>query len=377
MTGPVWLLARRNLLRNRVRLVASIGGVALALSLVLALNAIVAGISAQMTTYIDSAGADVWVAQAGVHNLHMAASSMPDSAVAAIRGVSGVAKASPILYATETLSANGQRQVAYVIGLPSDATLGLPAAIREGKAIPGPGEVVVGVDFANLAHVGIGDAVTVFRRDLRIVGISASEGNLLNTVAFVSFDDFARAQGLTGVVSFVLVQTAPGASADAVATAIERSVPGISALSRPAFAQQERQLVMSMAGDVISMMNAIGFAVGLAVIALTVYIATLSRKREYGLLKALGAQSRVLYGVVLAQAGLSVALGFLAALTFTAVLALVVPATGLPLSLSLEPAAVLNVALVAAVIAGLSSLLPVRQVANIDPAIVFKKGVAL
>jgi putative ABC transport system permease protein len=125
------------------------------------------------------------------------------------------------------------------------------------------------------------------------------------------------------------------------------------------------------------MMNAIGFAVGLAVIALTVYIATLSRKREYGLLKALGARSRVLYGVVLAQAGLSVALGFLAALTFTAVLAIVVPAMGLPLSLSIEPAAVLNVALVAAAIAGLSSLLPVRQVANIDPAIVFKKGVAL
>lgn len=377
MTGPVWLLARRNLLRNRVRLVASIGGVALALSLVLALNAIVAGISAQMTTYIDSAGADVWVAQAGVHNLHMAASSMPDSAVAAVRGVSGVAKASPILYATETLSANGQRQVAYVIGLPSDATLGLPATIRDGKTIPGPGEVVVGVDFANLAHVGIGDAVTIFGRDLRVVGISTSEANLLNTVAFVSFDDFSRAHGLTGVVSFVLVQAAPGASADAVAPAIERAVPGVSALSRLAFAQQERQLVMSMAGDVISMMDAIGFAVGLAVIALTVYIATLSRKREYGLLKALGARSRVLYGLVLAQAGLSVALGFLAALTFTAVLAIVVPAMGLPLSLSIEPTAVLNVALVAAVIAALSSLLPVRQVANIDPAIVFKKGVAL
>lgn len=376
MTGPVWVLARRNLLRNRVRLLASIGGVALALSLVLALNAIVAGISAQMTTYIDRAGADVWVAQAGVHNLHMAASSMPDSAVGAVRGVSGVAQASPILYATETLSANGQRQVAYVIGLPSDATLGLPATIRDGKAIPGPGEAVVGADFANLAHVGISDTVTIFGRDLRIVGISATEGNLLNTVAFVSFNDFTRAQGLNGVVSFVLVQTASGASADAVATAIERSVPGVSVLSRPAFAQQERQLVMSMAGDVISMMNAIGFAVGLAVIALTVYIATLSRRREYGLLKALGARGRVLYGVVLAQAGLSVALGFLAALTFTAVLAMVVPATGLPLSLSIEPAAVLNVALVAAVIAGLSSLLPVRQVANIDPAIVFKKGVA-
>jgi putative ABC transport system permease protein len=377
MTGPVWLLARRNLLRNRVRLVASIGGVALALSLVLALNAIVDGVSVQMTTYIDRAGADVWVAQAGVHNLHMAASSMPESVVGAVRDVSGVAQASPILYATETISANDQRQVAYVIGLPTGTTIGLPAMMRHGEAIPGSGEAVVGEDFANLAHVGIGDSVTIFGRDLRIAGISASEANLLNTVAFVSFDDFARAQGLTDVVSFVLVQTAPGASADAVATAIEGSVAGVSALSRPAFAQQERGLVMSMAGDVITMMNAIGFAVGLAVVALTVYVATLSGRREYGLLKALGARGRVLYAVVLAQAGMSVALGFLAALAFTATLALLVPALGLPLTLTIEPASVMAVALVATAIAGVSSVLPVRQVAGIDPAIVFKRGIAL
>lgn len=377
MTGPVWLLARRNLLRNRVRLAASMGGVALALSLVLALNAIVGGVSAEMTIYIDRAGADVWVAQAGVHNLHMAASSMPDSVVGAVRGVSGVEGASPILYATETVAANGQRQVAYVIGLPTDATMGLASTIRDGKTIPGPGEAVVGEDFARLAHVGIGDSVTIFGRDLRIAGISASEGNLLNTVAFVSFDDFARAERVSNVVSFVLVRTAAGASADDVATTIERSVPGVSALSRPAFAQQERQLVMSMAGDVITMMNAIGFAVGLAVVALTVYIATLSGRREYGLLKALGARGRVLYGVVLAQAGLSVALGFVAALAFTATLALAVPAAGLPLTLSIEPASVISAALVATLIAGISSVLPVRQVAGIDPAIVFKKGVVL
>lgn len=376
MTGPVLLLAWRNLISNRVRLVASIGGVALALSLVLALNAIVDGISVQITSYIDQSGADVWVAQAGVHNLHMSASSMPDSVVEAVRGVPGVTQASPILYATETVSANDQRQVAYVIGLPADATLGLPAAMLQGKAIPGPGEAVVGDDFAKAANLGVGDSVTIFGRDLRIAGISAGEGNLLNTVVFVSFDDFARAQGVANAVSFVLVRTTPGVPADNTAAAIERSVPGVSSFSRVAFAQQERALVMAMAGDVITMMNAIGFAVGLAVVALTVYVATLARRREYGLLKALGARGRVLYGVVLAQAGLSVALGFLAALTFAAVLAFVVPATGLPLTLAIEPASIVTVVLVAIIIAAISSVLPVRQVAGIDPAIVFKRGAA-
>jgi putative ABC transport system permease protein len=71
------LLARRSLTRNRVRFVVSVGGVALALSLTLALDAIYAGVANQLTTYIDRAGADVWVAQAGVRNLHMVASWLP------------------------------------------------------------------------------------------------------------------------------------------------------------------------------------------------------------------------------------------------------------------------------------------------------------
>lgn len=69
-------LTRRNLTRNRVRLVASMGGTALALSLTLALDAVYAGVANQLTTYIERGGADVRVAQSGVRNLHMVASPL-------------------------------------------------------------------------------------------------------------------------------------------------------------------------------------------------------------------------------------------------------------------------------------------------------------
>src|SRR3990170_7367700 len=100
-----WLLARRNLARNRVRLLVSVGGVALALSLTLALDAIYAGVANQLTAYIDRAGADVWVAQTGVRNLHMVASWLPESATAEVRAVDGVAEVTAILYSTDTISA--------------------------------------------------------------------------------------------------------------------------------------------------------------------------------------------------------------------------------------------------------------------------------
>jgi len=103
----------------------------------------------------------------------------------------------------------------------------------------------------------------------------------------------------------------------------------------------------------------VGFLVGLAVMALTVYIATLSRRVEYGILKAVGARNRYLYGTVLA-------------LTITFLLSVIIPNLGSNLALQISSASLLKVGIVSLVIATLSALLPIRQIAGLDPALVFK-----
>lgn len=368
------LLARRNLTRNRVRLAASVGGVALALSLTLALDAIYAGVANQLTTYIERAGADVWVAQAGVRNLHMVASTLPASVVDQVHSVQGVAAVTPILEATDTVSAGDERAVVYVIGLPAEASMGGPWEIAEGSARVGPGEIIVDRGFAARAGVTIGDTVGVLGGEARIVGLSSGTASLMNSVAFVSFADFEALRGGAAVISFALVRVADGASPKVVAAEIERLVPGVTAQSRPDFVAQERRIVTDMSADVISIMSVVGFVVALAVVALTVYVATLARRREFGVLKALGARNRVLYRVVLTQAVLSVAVGFAIGLAFTGLLAFAVDRTDLNLVLAVTSASLAKVGSFAAVIAGLAAILPTRQVAGVDPAVVFRRG---
>jgi len=368
------LLARRNLTRNRVRLVASMGGVALALSLTLALDAIFAGVSNQLTTYIERAGADVWVAQSGVRNLHMVASSLPESVVGQVQGIEGVAAVTPILEATDTIAAADERAVAYVVGLPPEASMGGPWDIAEGSVRPGPGEIIIDRAFARTAGVSIGDSVEVLGGEARIAGLSRDTASLVNSVAFVPFDDFRSLRGGPPLVSFVLVRVTPGALPERVAGDIERAVPGVTAQSRAAFVAEERRIVNDMSADVISIMNVIGFVVALAVVALTVYVATLARRREYGVLKALGARNRLLYRVVLLQAALSVAVGFAIGLTFTGLTGLAIAQTDLNLRLAVTSGSIVKVGTSAAVIAGLAAILPIRQVAGVDPAIVFRRG---
>ena len=51
-------LAFRNLFQNKARLAISIGGVALALLLILSLDAVFTGVERQVTAYIENSGAD-------------------------------------------------------------------------------------------------------------------------------------------------------------------------------------------------------------------------------------------------------------------------------------------------------------------------------
>jgi hypothetical protein len=54
-------LAFRNLFQSKIRLVISVGGVALALLLILSLDAIFNGVEQRITVYINNSGADVFV----------------------------------------------------------------------------------------------------------------------------------------------------------------------------------------------------------------------------------------------------------------------------------------------------------------------------
>lgn len=378
--------ALRNLLQSKIRFVISVGGVALALLLILALDAIVTGVEGQLTAYIDHSGADVFVAQAGVRNLHMVSSTLPASVVNNVRAVPGVTSVTPIMYVTDTMDIGPKqdRYAVYVIGLPPDATMGGPWRIDSGVSIPAAGQVIIDRNVAEKYGLGIGDNVTILGQQFAIAGLSQGTANILNSVVFISMNDFARLRGNmqistspSGVapmqsVSFVLVKVAPGTSPDAVAARIEQELPGVTSQSREAFAGQERKLVKDMVTDLITTMNLVGFLVGLAVMALTVYIATLSRRAEYGILKALGARNRYLYGTVMAQAFYSIVSGFALALALTFLLAFIVPKVGLPLTLQISADSVLKVSSISLVIAALSAFLPIRQIAGLDPAVVFK-----
>jgi putative ABC transport system permease protein len=366
-------LAFRNLFQNKVRLVVSTGGVALALLLILVLDAVVTGVQTQVTSFIDNSNVDVIVSQENVRNMHMAYSALPASYETRVRNVAGVASVTALHYLTNLIEAGETRNLAYVIGLPREVGAGGPWRIVEGKRLPLQGEAIIDRGVAINSGIGLGDTVKILGEELTVSGLSEGTATVSGgSVAFISAKDFAFQRQDAGSVSFLFVRTKPNQLAEDVAARIEKQVDRVTAQTREQFAERERQVVNDMSTDIVTIMNTVGFLIGLAVTALTVYTATLARRAEYGVLKALGARNLDLYAVVLAQALLSILLALGVGLGITAVLARGVSLLNLPVVLEMSAGSVIRVAGTALVIASLSAIIPIRQIASIDPALVFR-----
>jgi putative ABC transport system permease protein len=367
-------LAMRNLFQNRVRFIISVGGAALALLLILALNAIVTGLESQITAYIDYSGADIIVSQRDVRNLHMATSTLPIAVVDKIRAVEGIKAITPLLYATNTIQMGEDSIVTYVIGLPPDTTMGQPWRIAQGQAVPANGQAVVDYGLAVRAGLTIGDTVETMGQEFVIAGLSEGTANFMNSITIISLDDFARIVRTTDSISFVLVKGQLGANLSEIFSGIEKAVPNATVQLRQAFADEEHKLVKDMSSDIINIMNIIGFVIGLAVIALTTYMAILSRKTEYGMLKALGMGNRALYLIVLVQGAISVISGLALALVFILILSVVVPRIVPNLTLEIDGPSLFKVGGLSLIIAGLASILPIQQIIGLEPAVIVRGG---
>ena len=365
-------LAFRNLFQNKIRLLISVGGVALALLLILSLDAIFTGVEQRITVYINNSGADIFVSQEDVLNMHMASSSLSDSVRGKVAIVPGVATVTPIQYVSNYVVINDERNLAYIIGLPTEARIGGPWNVSSGLRLPGASEAIIDRNIAEKSDVSLGGAVEILGEEFKIVGLSEETSSLVNSVAFISTKDFEELRGRYDTFSFLLVKVEPGESPQVVANRIQSRVSDITVQTTYNFAAQERKVVKDMSTDVITIMNLIGFSIGLAVMALTVYTATLARRAEYGVLKALGARNAYLYSTVLAQALLSVAFGFAVGLALTLAISAIVPRLGLSMVLAVSSASLLKVGSLSLVIAGLAAILPIRQIAGLDPAMVFR-----
>ena len=359
-------LARRNLLADPRRLVASAAGVGLAIMLILLLDGLWAGIKTNVTTYEDHVGADLYVAQAGTHNFYGAISVIPTSTVDAVRADPGVDWAVPVRGFFSITDLHGRKAPTFVIGSIPGARGGA-WALSSGRAPRRDDEVVVGRVIAKRHGLRLGDRMMIMGRRFTIVG-TGSDAFMASFVfmTHAATDDLLAAPGTT---SFVLVGTK---TPDAVRARLRST--GLAVLDRNELAKNDLALMTRAFGVPLRVMVAVAFAIGSLVIALTAYTAIAERRREYGIVKAIGARGRYLLVLALQQTMLIATVGLAAGgLLFLAGRAVITWAR--PQFVVLATSYGITRAVGAAVLMGvLAAVIPARRLAKLEPATAYRGG---
>lgn len=361
--------ARRTLFEDRRRAVLALGGVGSGLLLVLLMSGIFAGFTRQESAYMDQSPADVIISQAGVNTMQMSTSALPAGTLDQVVAVPGVAWAVPLRQMTSTVTAGGTQLVAYVFGYETTGGQGGPQQLHAGRR-PAAGEILLDRAGADQLRVTLGDTVEVFGTKLVVSGLTSGLTSVASTSVFMTADQYAALAGAG--TNYVLVGRQPGVTAEELAARLAEHVPAAHAQTRFAFSEQESKMVQDMYTDVIQTMNAIGFVIALALVALTLSAVTSANLREYGVVKALGATRVHLGRAVATQAVWAILAASVIATVCSLLLAALVNTTVPNISVIIEPRSVLTTLLGALIVGAPAALLPLRRVLAVDPASAFR-----
>ena len=178
-----------------------------------------------------------------------------------------------------------------------------------------------------------------------------------------------------GEVSSVLVKLEPGQDPEAVALEIMHQVPGVTPIASPDLFRAYRQQMGSLRTTILAMMG-LTLALSVAMIALVFTMAANERRRELGVLRAMGATRTFVFRSLVTEAGLLALAGGLAGIGLVVLVTylfrnLIVVTLGLPILLPSPGTLLLEVAVglaLALVSITLAAMIPAYRISHMDPA---------
>lgn len=333
-----WILdmARRNIKRNKRRTVLAASSIALAVMMMTFLGGLISGILDNMVrnlTRSDMGHVRVITSGFESRSRFMPVDELvadPEAVMAAIRAIPDMP--GELVMVTDrimfgTLLSNGPSTKA-AVGFAGDASaeadlMDLDRSIVEGRYIGGPGETILGTKLAHDLGFDVGESMLVVTQGadyglhikrFTIVGLFSTGLNQLDgsffQVPIADAKAFLRTAGGSQQVLVMLddYRKAPQAAA-AIRTAIA-ALPGEeNLLVQPWTAVGEYPALITLMENIYNYVFVFIAVLGAFIITNILMMVVLERKKEIGILKAMGLRRRDVLGMFLAEGALMGAIG--------------------------------------------------------------------
>ena len=375
-------IALKMLTGNQGKYLGIILGIAFATLLIAQQTSIFCGLMLQTSGQIrDIQGADMWVMDPNVQFVDDV-KPLSDNDVYRVRGVSGVAWAVRLYKGlTRSRLEDGNFQQTILLGLDDATLVGAPPEIILGNLhdLRKPDAVIMDLEGYKLLwpreEPRIGKRFEMNDHEAEIVAI-CKVSRTFQTFPVV-YTRYSQALLFVPperkVLSFVLAQAVQGKDVEAVCRRIERQT-GLRAVTGEQFEWITMHYFMAKTGIPFNfgITVALGFIVGTAIAAQTFYLFTIENIKQYGALKAMGASNLTLMGMILLQSLLVSFIGFGLGMGAAAWFGQFANSTGSRLAFFMPWEVFVGTALAVGAISVLSSLLSLRRVMVVEPAVVFQ-----
>jgi putative ABC transport system permease protein len=374
----MFYVALRILLYDKIRSVITLLGVIFAVCLIFAQIGIYFGLMETSSTIIDNTPGDIWITSKNTKNFDFS-QPFPEYIYDHVLSVTGVQKAEKLIIGWSFIKQkDGGTEQVEIVGYNPDTGIGGPWEMKVGniKAVKNGNFAIVDASaMRRLGSIRVGEYKDIQLRRLQIVGIS--EGVRSFTTAPIIFTSYRLAQNIVGWVGidntvFIIAKVLPGYSVSTVIESLKAKLQGVDVYSKAAFSKKTRLYwtIETGVGYAFLITILISFLVGTLIVGQTIYNSTTEHIKEFGTLKALGAENMDVYKIIFTQA-------FIIAL-FSYLISLIITLLSVRLYEAIDMVMIVKwwtnliVFFITFLMCFASAYISIRKIKRIDPAILFR-----
>ncbi len=374
----MFYVALRILLYDKIRSLITLLGVVFAVGLIFAQVGIYLGLMETSSVIIDHTEGDIWVTSKNTRNFDFA-QPIPEYFYDHVKSVEGIQWAEKLIVTWGLIKQKeGGTEQVEVIGYNPDTLVGGPWKMTEGDARSvknGNFFIVDESAWKRLGKFQVGDYRDIFFRRLQVVGISSGAKSF--TTAPLIFTSYNVAQSLSDLVGpantvFVVAKVDPRYGVADVVARLKKKLKDVDVYTSGDFSRKTRLYWTIETGVGFSFMLTIliSFLIGMLIVGQTIYNSTMEHIKEFGTLKAMGADNAEIYRIIFSQAIINALAGYLASLVITIASVKIYHAAGMVMVVNVWVNVVVLVLTLLMCFA--AAFVSIRKIKSIDPAILFR-----
>jgi putative ABC transport system permease protein len=349
----------RNLGVHPLRSAFSAAAIGLQVFLILLIVGLTSGVLSDWRTRAEGVGADI-IVQPPNSSVFFSFSSavIPESQVARIEKLPGVDEVAPVFVIVDTTT------LGVIYGIDYDRFNGLSSGFTflSGGTFSGPDDAIADDLAAKARKLKVGSTVSLMNRNFRVCGI------VVHGKGARFFVPIQKAQEIAGAeqrVSLIYVRST--GDTGAVLAELNKLLPGYRIRSMAEYMSLMTSSNLPELRPFLRSFIGLGIVISFLVVLLTMYTMVLERRREIGILKAIGSSRLEICWLILAEALMLVGLGVIVGLSGTYATTALLHRTSPTLQIAIPPDWILRSILVAVVGALAGAAYPALRASQNDP----------